>query len=57
MAKKGARIIIALQCTVCKARNYLSQRNKVNTEEKLNLPKFCNKCRKITPHKEVVKLK
>ena len=57
MAKKGARILVALQCTICKTRNYITQRNKVNTEEKLNPVKFCKICRKKTPHKEVVKLK
>ncbi len=58
MAKKGEhRIKLGLTCTVCKSRNYISQRNKINTTEKLNLKKFCNTCRKTTPHKEVEKLK
>lgn len=58
MAKKGGhRITVGLVCTVCKNRNYLSQRNKINTEEKLKLTKFCKHCRKKTEHKEVDKLK
>ncbi len=58
MAKKGgARITVGLTCTVCKNRNYVTTRNKLNTQEKLSLTKFCKFCRKKTPHKEVEKLK
>jgi len=59
MAKKskGTRFILGLQCTVCKSVNYISERNKLNTPEKLNLKKFCRKCRKIQVHKEREKLK
>ncbi len=55
--KKGSRIIVGLTCTVCKRRNYITERNKVNTEEKLKLNKYCPQCKKRTPHKEVQKLK
>lgn len=57
MAKKGPRQILGLACTVCKRVNYISERNKVNTEGKLELKKFCSHCRKHTPHKETSKLK
>ena len=58
MAKKGEhRFTLGLVCTICKNRNYVSQRNKINTEEKLLLKKFCKHCRKITEHKESDKLK
>lgn len=59
MAKKkgDVRFILGLQCTVCKSVNYISERNKLNTPEKLNLKKYCNKCRKIQIHKEREKLK
>lgn len=57
MAKKGLRIKIGLDCKVCKARNYITSRNKINTPEKLALDKFCKNCRKIQPHKEQEKLK
>lgn len=58
MAKKGgARITVGLDCRVCNRRNYVTTRNKLNTNEKLALPKFCQQCRKITDHKEVEKLK
>ncbi len=58
MAKKGDhRAILGLVCTVCKNRNYVTTRNKLNTLEKLALKKFCKLCRKKTEHKEVDKLK
>ena len=58
MAKKGDhRVLLGLKCSVCKNVNYITQRNKINTLEKLNLVKFCKHCKKKTPHKEVEKLK
>jgi len=57
MAKKGPRILVALVCTQCKSQNYITQKNKLNTPEKLKLPKYCKKCRKRTEHKETSKLK
>ncbi|MBI4089442.1 MAG: 50S ribosomal protein L33 [Candidatus Levybacteria bacterium] len=58
MANKGEqRVKIALICTVCKNRNYITTRNKVNTPEKLKLKKYCNYCRKAVEHKETEKLK
>lgn len=58
MAKKGDhRATLGLTCTVCKNRNYLTQRNKINTEEKLVLKKYCKHCKKKTEHKETDKLK
>ncbi|OGD05077.1 50S ribosomal protein L33, partial [Candidatus Amesbacteria bacterium RIFCSPLOWO2_01_FULL_48_50] len=46
MAKKGARQIFALVCTVCKSQNYLTEKNKVNTPDKLEFKKYCPRCRK-----------
>jgi len=56
MAKKEQRILIGLVCTVCKSQNYVTKRNKLNTPEKLEMKKYCRKCRKHTPHKETSKL-
>lgn len=55
--KKGPRQNFGLVCTVCGKFNYITQRNKLNTEEKLKLKKYCRKCRKHTEHKETSKLK
>ncbi|EKE12805.1 MAG: hypothetical protein ACD_13C00140G0003 [uncultured bacterium] len=63
MAKKGAREIVALICSVCKNQNYITERNKVNMElkgkkdSKLELKKYCHNCRKVQIHKESSKLK
>ena len=58
MAKKGEqRFTLGLVCTVCKNRNYVTQRNKINTLEKLLLKKYCKVCKKKTDHKESEKLK
>ncbi|MDP3955477.1 MAG: 50S ribosomal protein L33 [bacterium] len=57
MAKKGARQIFALVCSVCKGQNYLTEKNKTNTEGKLQFKKYCKRCRKVTDHKESAKLK
>ncbi len=47
------RDIILLQCTECKERNYSTMKNKKNTTEKLNIKKYCSRCRKHQVHKEV----
>jgi len=57
MAKKGAREYVSLICPECKSQNYITERNKVNIEGKLQLKKYCKKCRKQTLHKESSKLK
>lgn len=53
MAKKGNRIIFLLECEICKARNYSTTKNRINTKEKVGLKKYCNNCKKKTNHKEV----
>ena len=63
MAKKGARELVSLTCTVCKNQNYITDRNKVNMElkgkkgSKLEIKKYCKQCRKSQVHKENSKLK
>ena len=52
MAKKENREGVALKCTVCDEINYLTSKNKKNTEGKLELKKYCPRCRKSTVHKE-----
>ncbi len=52
MAKKENREGIALQCNDCKNINYLTSKNKKNTEGKLEINKYCPKCNKKTAHKE-----
>lgn len=54
MAKvKYADNLIGLRCEVCKRRNYYVHKNKKQVERKIQLKKYCQWCRKNTPHKEV----
>jgi large subunit ribosomal protein L33 len=50
--KKTAVELIALQCTECKRRNYTTQKNRRNTQEKLSFKKYCPFDRRHTVHKE-----
>ena len=52
MAKKDVRMTITLACTVCKQRNYTSQKNRRNDPNRLEINKYCPHCRKHTQHKE-----
>jgi large subunit ribosomal protein L33 len=47
------REIIDMSCTVCKQRNYTTNKNKKNDPDRLERNKFCKFCRKHTSHKEV----
>lgn len=57
MAKKDQRILVVLECTVCKSQNYITKKNKINTPEKIRLKKYCKRCKKHTDHKETSRLK
>lgn len=54
MAKKGeARNIIYLACTECKDRTYTTSKNKKNDPDRLELKKYCPKCRTHRLYREV----
>ena len=63
MAKnKGTRILITLECTECRSNlnkrsagvsRYLTQKNRRNNPERLELKKFCSNCNRHTVHKEI----
>jgi large subunit ribosomal protein L33 len=44
---------VTLQCSECKERNYTTMKNKKTTTERLEMSKFCPRCRKHKQHKEV----
>lgn len=46
------RVKITLACTECKNRNYSSDKNKKNDPDRLEISKYCPKCKKHTLHKE-----
>jgi large subunit ribosomal protein L33 len=52
MAKKSNQELISLQCTVCNRRNYTTEKNRKNTQAKLEFMKYCKWDRKHTLHKE-----
>lgn len=58
---KAKRILLNMQCTVCKSLNYTTVKNPDSAaakgkagegKEKLLLKKWCKKCRKVQEHKE-----
>ena len=50
-------MMVGLVCSECNSFNYITERNKANTPEKLKLEKYCRKCRKKILHKETQKFK
>lgn len=51
-SKKTAVEIISLQCSECKRKNYTTEKNRKNTQGKLELMKYCRFDHKHTLHKE-----
>ena len=55
MAKKNEnRVLVALICEECKTQNYTVSKNKKNTTERLELNKYCPKCRKKKNNRKVL---
>lgn len=52
MAKKAVRSHITLACSECKERNYVTEKNRRNDSGRLELNKYCPRCRTHRPHKE-----
>lgn len=52
MAAAGSRLVIQMECTECKRKNYATEKNKKNTNERLELRKYCKFDKKVTTHKE-----
>jgi len=55
MAKKAgeARVIITLACGECRERTYTSTKNKRNDASRIELNKYCPRCRVHRTHREV----
>lgn len=58
MAKKGARVIITLECTEAKkegkpASRYSTTKNKQNTPDRLEIKKYNPFLKRHTVHKEI----
>ncbi|HEX5466942.1 MAG TPA: 50S ribosomal protein L33 [Candidatus Limnocylindrales bacterium] len=52
MAKAENRPVIVLACTECKDRGYSTTKNRKNDPERLELKKYCPRCRRHTVHRE-----
>jgi len=52
MAKNEKRVQVTLACDVCKRRNYITMKNKLNDRERIEMQKFCRWDRRHTLHKE-----
>ena len=53
MAKVGNRQYKTLKCSECGEENYREQRNVKNTTERLELNRYCPKCRKTVTAQEI----
>jgi len=53
VAKKEDRVIISLACSDCRGRNYTTVKNRRNDTDRLELRKFCRRCRAHKAHREV----
>ena len=54
MASKSSdvRPKITLACVDCKERNYITKKNRRNDPDRLELAKFCPRCRQHQAHRE-----
>ena len=54
MARRGEnRIFITLGCTECRERTYPTNKNRRNDPDRIELKKYCPRCRSHTLHREV----
>ncbi|HUV26718.1 MAG: 50S ribosomal protein L33 [Anaerolineales bacterium] len=49
---KGVRPVVTLACTECKERNYTTEKNRRNDPGRLELNKYCPRCRNHQLHRE-----
>jgi large subunit ribosomal protein L33 len=52
MAKALSRVFVTMACTECRERNYTTTKNKKNDSGRLELQKFCPRCRCQRLHRE-----
>ncbi len=46
------RVHVTLECTTCRRRNYITEKNRHNNRDRMELKKYCRWCTSHTPHKE-----
>ncbi|HEX9674418.1 MAG TPA: 50S ribosomal protein L33 [Anaerolineales bacterium] len=52
MAKKDVRAIVTLECTECQERNYTTEKSRRNDPGRIELKKYCPRCRTHRLHRE-----
>jgi len=52
MAKKAVRTHVTLACTECQERSYITEKNRRNDTGRMELNKYCPRCRKHQLHRE-----
>jgi len=53
VAKKEDRTVVHLACSECRERSYSTVKNRRNDPDRLELNKYCPRCRKHYLHREV----
>ena len=46
------RVAVTMSCVECKRRNYMTEKNKKTTPDRIELKKYCPFCKTHTAHKE-----
>jgi large subunit ribosomal protein L33 len=46
------RVHVTLECMQCRRRNYITEKNRHNNRERVELRKYCRWCRVHTAHRE-----
>ncbi|MEJ2148356.1 MAG: 50S ribosomal protein L33 [Chloroflexota bacterium] len=52
MAKRDTRMVITLECSECGERNYTTEKNRRNDPQRIELNKYCPRCRQHRLHRE-----
>ena len=52
MARKEDRVVVEMACTECRSRNYTTTKNRRNDPDRMELRKFCPRCRGHRQHRE-----
>jgi large subunit ribosomal protein L33 len=50
--KRGNRPVVTLACTECQERNYTTEKNRRNDPGRIEMNKYCPRCRKHQLHRE-----
>jgi large subunit ribosomal protein L33 len=52
MARRDTRIVVTLECSECGERNYTTEKNRRNDPQRIELNKYCPRCRQHRLHRE-----